>query len=633
MTRLRGALAIAFIVVLVPVAGWARTNAAGVIVFAADRKPTDSGEIYRVGLNGTRVNLSRSPAFDASPAVSTDGRSVAFLSTRGGHVALYTVGTNGRNLRRISPTLFPYVASQPWWWAVISWAPDSRHLAAFVSGVGSNLYLAAPGHSWRVVPHTHDALSDGAQWSPDGRFLAFTVAQAGEVRVIDATGKTRWTAPGLAFSWSARGRLAVQANSYTLAIYDETGHPVNSIPASLGAWSPNGDRLASLTPSRKMLEIRAGGVGRPTLRHPLSGDKLGWLGASTVRSFGANGWIGFDVVHARTFQLRGAYLPYSSVPYIDGTKAVAESYGSDHASLAVTALSGETRVVATATRCPEAGAFSNEQFLPGGRFVVYATSCPAPPGDIYSVSPDGTGLRRLTTLPFDDTQPALSPDGKTIAYVEKDNAVKCGGCTETTWLMNADGSSPHALPNASVAADTPYDDSPSFSPDGSQLLFVRGGPSSTELFAAPVAGGSARDLGVAAIRAVWGPQRIAYTAWPGGEWTTAAADGSDRRAAGFPADTTVALAWSPSGMLAGLEWRASKLSVVLGGKGSPIPLPGLAPDTTRGAGLAWSPDGSTLAFTAMARDGVGDLYTVRADGSQLMRVTHDLGALSSVSWR
>jgi Tol biopolymer transport system component len=632
MVRVKWFIAVAAVLVLMPGAGSAATRAAGVLVFAADRKPTDSGEIYRVGLDGKRVNLSRSAAFDAGPALSTDGRSVAFVSARGGHAAVYVVGTNGRNLKRISPLLSTNVPNQPPW-AVISWAPDSRHLAALIGGPRSNLYLATLGHSWRVVPGTGDALNAGASWSPDGRFLSFTVARAGEVRVIDIAGRTAWTAPGESASWSARGRLAVQANSYTLTVYDETGHPLGSFPASMGAWSPNGDRLASLTPSRKMLELRAGGTGPATLRHPLSGERLGWLGANTVRSFGAHGWIGFDVVHARTVQLPGAYLPFNSVPYVDGTEAVAEPYGSGGASLIVTARVGGTHVVATAMRCPEEGAFSNEQFMPGGRFVIYATSCPAPPSDIYSISPDGTGLRRLTTSQYDDTQPALSPDGRTIAYVEKDNAVKCGGCTETMWVMNADGSAAHALPNAPDAADTPYDDSPTFSPDGLQLLFTRSGPNSQHLFTEPVAGGTAHDLGISASYPAWGPTRIAF----GGDRVfTAAPNGTDQRAVTLAGRAVLGIpAWSSDGRVAVLLSNLQSVAIVVfdaNGVGRRISFPALHSPYPTGP-PAWSPDGTRLAFAGVDRDGVDNVWTVGADGHGLHRVTHDIGAVSSVAWR
>src|SRR5689334_3124298 len=49
---------------------------------------------------------------------------------------------------------------------------------------------------------------------------------------------------------------------------------------------------------------------------------------------------------------------------------------------------------------------------------------------------------------------------------------------------------------------------------------------------------------------------------------------------------------------------------------------------------AWSPDGSQIAFTS-SRDGQDELYTMRADGSAVVRVTTPAtnpGSLFMVSW-
>jgi Tol biopolymer transport system component len=424
----------------------------------------------------------------------------------------------------------------------------------------------------------------------------------------------------------------VQANSYTLTVYDETGHALGSFPASAGAWSPNGDRIASLTPSRKALEVRTGGVGPPTLRHAASGaERLGWLGSSKLRLYGQNGWFGFDVTRARPVRLPSAYRTFGSVTYVDGTKAVAELFGRARNSLVVTDLSGRTNVLATALPCPEANAFADLQFIPGGRFVIYASACPAPPSDIYSVASDGSGLHRLTTSVHDDTQPAVSPNAGTIAYVEVDNAVKCSGCPSTVWLMNADGTAAHPLPNA---ADTPFDDYPSFSPDGSQLLFVRGGPSSQHLFIAPVSGSAAvRDLGITGSYPAWGPERIAFD---GEHVLTAAPDGTDRRPVMVRGRAVRGIpAWSAAGRLAvlGSEGRSVVISIAdPGGAGRRISLRGLQLPFAAGS-PAWSPDGKRIAFTAVDSAGVGDVWTVGEDGRGLRRLTHDLGALSSVAWR
>lgn len=45
--------------------------------------------------------------------------------------------------------------------------------------------------------------------------------------------------------------------------------------------------------------------------------------------------------------------------------------------------------------------------------------------DIFSMNPDGTGVRRLTTNPAGDRQPDWSPDGTAIAYtIDKPGATK-----------------------------------------------------------------------------------------------------------------------------------------------------------------------------------------------------------------
>jgi hypothetical protein len=58
------------------------------IVFAANRAAIAYGEVYRVNPDGSRVDLSNSPAPDISPAVSPDGKQVAFVSSRGRRLAL-----------------------------------------------------------------------------------------------------------------------------------------------------------------------------------------------------------------------------------------------------------------------------------------------------------------------------------------------------------------------------------------------------------------------------------------------------------------------------------------------------------------------------------------------------------------
>jgi Tol biopolymer transport system component len=85
----------------------------------------------------------------------------------------------------------------------------------------------------------------------------------------------------------------------------------------------------------------------------------------------------------------------------------------------------------------------------------------AAPGDIYTVSNDGSDLRRLTGA-LDAGSPAWSPDGKQIAFVR---ANWRGNYERSLWVMDADGSAQQALvTHGPVGA-------PSWSPDGTQLAF------------------------------------------------------------------------------------------------------------------------------------------------------------------
>ena len=60
-------------------------------------------DIVAVDLAGRETNLTRTAAFDGSPAVARDGR-IAFVSTRGGTPDLYVMNSDGSGQRRLTNT-------------------------------------------------------------------------------------------------------------------------------------------------------------------------------------------------------------------------------------------------------------------------------------------------------------------------------------------------------------------------------------------------------------------------------------------------------------------------------------------------------------------------------------------------
>ncbi|MFL6122945.1 serine hydrolase [Actinophytocola sp.] len=177
------------------------------------------------------------------------------------------------------------------------------------------------------------------------------------------------------------------------------------------------------------------------------------------------------------------------------------------------------------------------------------------------------------------SQPALSPDGGWIAYVLRTADAGQDRNVDQLWLVATDGSAPRRLTAG------PADAAPAWSPDGRRLAFVRGG----QLAVLDAGGGEPEqltDLPLGAGAPHWSPdgRRLAFTAPVdpnGGARGPMVSDGLDYQADG-------------AGMLGAVREQLHVLDldsravrqVTDGPQGAATP--------------AWSPDGTTLAFTRRA---------------------------------
>jgi len=635
--RLAGALALAGVCASAALPSHAATPSR--IVFAANGAPATGGEIYRVTLGGKRVDLSNSPALDTSPAVSPDGKRVAFLSTRSGHFAYYTVGSDGRNLKRVSPLLAPYELDRLYFPSNIEWSPNGKQLAVnLIEGsTGQAFVLNAAGGGWREVSENGEIVIDAPVWSPDGRHLAYVDAKGRTVHVVSLRGGRAWQAAGIDAAWSPTGRLAVQSSARRAAVYTEAGKRLASFPAAWTAWSPNGDRLASLT-TLGTLQLRAGGAGPPV--YELAGlnadplgfldDELRWLGPNELAFFTGTRWEGFSLETHVNVNLPAALQDAFSVTTRNGLEGAAAIAAGGRWTLEVSALGRATRSLSTAAPCGGGDPFAEIGFAPSGGSLVYVSACVSPPGSLYAVNADGSGLQKLTDG-TGDSSPAVSPDGGTIAFV-RSPPTGCLSCGDAIWTMKADGTGQRQLTTPPTEAGEIFpsnDESPSFSPDGTQILFERDSDTASDLLTVPTAGGPTHDLGIQGVYPDWGPSQIAYdgqngevTAQPDGT-SPQAVEVSGRPVSGLPA-------WSSDGRLALYGGAAGSSSIVLS-TGQVINLPNLQLPPY-GGGVAWSPDGTQLAFIAADPSGVSDVYTIGVDGTGLRRITQDIGATAGISW-
>jgi Tol biopolymer transport system component len=187
--------------------------------------------------------------------------------------------------------------------------------------------------------------------------------------------------------------------------------------------------------------------------------------------------------------------------------------------------------------------------------------------EIYSVSPDGSDLQKLTSNGVSDQQPSWSPDGSRIAFAREYDI----------WVMNADGSGQTRLT---------FDESwvkPAWSPDGSRIAMAAAGSS-----------------GVAVMDA----------------------DGSDIHLLTPPGDNSDDPNWSPDGStIAFWAIREGNVDLYLidpdGSNETRL-------TTRRPDDFApnWSPDGSMIAFTRFGKKSeFGDIHVVSLDGSVHRRLT------------
>jgi uncharacterized repeat protein (TIGR01451 family) len=114
--------------------------------------------------------------------------------------------------------------------------------------------------------------------------------------------------------------------------------------------------------------------------------------------------------------------------------------------------------------CPDRGTGGPDWSADGGTIVFHSGIGGS--GRVYSVRPDGTGLRDLSNnqSTFGDADPNWSPDGQKIIFSSQRYAQSDAGL----YLMNPDGSGQVKIPGTYS-----FDSDPAWSPAGNRWAFVR----------------------------------------------------------------------------------------------------------------------------------------------------------------
>ena len=248
-----------------------RVDAQARIAFTSERD--GNGEIYVMDADGGNLRrLTNHPDWDIFPAWSPDGKQIAFMSDRDGHVddrhgspnyEIYVMDADGGNPQNLtndpSGDLYP------------SWSPDGKQIA-FVSERDGNFeiyVMDADGGNPQNL--TNNPLNDrDPSWSPDGERIVFSARREGhvenelvltsEIYVMDADGGNPrrltenrknewypvWSPDGnrIAFSADRKGDL----QNFEIYVMDADGGneqklTENRVHDRHPSWSPDGNRI------------------------------------------------------------------------------------------------------------------------------------------------------------------------------------------------------------------------------------------------------------------------------------------------------------------------------------------------------------------------------------------------------
>jgi Tol biopolymer transport system component len=223
------------------------TKPAGDIVFVSTRD--GNPEIYSVGTDGTDLTrLTNNPANDDAPVWSPDGKRIAFASDRDGSPEIYVMNADGTDIVR--RTFSASFAQNP------TWSPDGTKIAYSTLSDGSaNIWVIHPDVGGPTLLFSQPGWEGHPAWSPDGTKLALVSDWYGYDLVFDiflinpdGSGFTGLTNDIFNFedyyqpSWSPDGSKIAVAITQRVAVDEYT----EQLVTTLGVMNANGTDLTPL---------------------------------------------------------------------------------------------------------------------------------------------------------------------------------------------------------------------------------------------------------------------------------------------------------------------------------------------------------------------------------------------------
>jgi Tol biopolymer transport system component len=563
--------------------------AAAIVAFAVLQTTSDSSNTGSP-IGPTHQRLTTEPGWEGEPAVSPEGKMIAYSSDQSGNLDIWMVHASGGNALQL--TTDPGSDTDP------SWYPDGSRVV-FTSDRGGERAI------WRIPPFggVPSILVPNAQdpaVSPDGRHIAFARAgPRGQLRIHVAplddpsdarilTGDDDGLWDHESPTWSPDSKTLCYGGFRDLWVVAVEGGSPRRLAAEDArdhdpVWSADGKKILFTSGRDNTLAL---------WRINIDGSKPERLTAGTsdegLPSLSRDGrWL--------------AYSTRESNPDI----VILDRHSGKRESIVGATLENEPAIA------PDA---SSLVFMSDRRGTFDLWLQPLRGGRV-----DGAP-RRLTDHPGIAAVPSFSPDGRWIAYFR----VLEGQID--IWSVPVAGGPPQRFTNHPAT-----DIHPSFSPDGTRLAFVSNRSGADNIWVAPVADGrrTGEPWQLAQGEAVhifprWSPdsRRIACIVERENEMDVfiLAADSSDPPVQLTRGAHAVSAIWEPSGdeLLVSGTWGTARVTLrrvsVSDGTTRPFePALDLGPEESDAGLFALDAEGRLLAFVVIERSGDIWLTEIAAD--------------------
>ncbi len=405
---------------------------------------------------GRTQQITHAPGLEIDPAISPDGKMIAYAAGAEGQMHLYIRQIAGGRTIGLTES-FPGNHRWP------QWSPDGTRIA-FQSEEAIYVVPALGGVPKRLVEPASEGSIRTPSWSPDGKQIAYTEGRNIYIHPVDG-GEPRKIAEAYepySLSWSPDGSKLAYVSGNPSFLFGRP-HIGNIAPCSIWCVSIEKGSPVQLTDNqylnvspvwaadgRNILFVTSQGGSRDIYQLPLKASAVP-VGSPIRMTTGLN---------ASTISLSadGKKLAYSIFTYnsniwsieIPKEKAISIS---------------EAIPITTGNQAIEGIGVS-----PDGKWLAFDSNRSGNQ-DIYKMPVGGGELERLTTHPSDDFIPSWSPNGKEIVFY----SFRKGN--RDIHLMTADGGSIRQLTD-----DPAQERYPDWSPDGKHLVFQSDKTGRQELF-------------------------------------------------------------------------------------------------------------------------------------------------------